>query len=121
MAGRAVQVHDDGEQIRCFAHVDDVVGAVIGLTDHPETGGEIFNIGSDQPVSILELAQRVLARTQSSSAIEFQSYHEAYDKDFEDIRRRIPDLSKITRVLGYEPKFSLDEIIDDVAAQQRGA
>ena len=119
LAGRPVQVHDDGKQIRCFAHVDDVVGAVIGLTEHPETGGEIFNIGSDQPVSILELAQRVLARTDSSSGIEFQSYHDAYDKDFEDIRRRIPDLAKITRVLDYAPKFSLDEIIDDVVAQQR--
>ena len=119
LAGRPLQVHDDGAQTRCFAHVDDVVGAVIDLTEHAETAGEIFNIGSDQPISILELAQEVIARTKSSGSIEFQSYHEAYDKDFEDIRKRVPDLTKIKRTLNYAPKYTLGEIIDDVAAQQK--
>lgn len=114
LKGRNLQVHDDGQQIRCFAHVADVVGAVIGLTQRAESAGEIYNIGSDAPVTILELAKRVLARTGSSSQIEYQSYHDAYDKDFEDIRRRVPDLSKLRAALNYRPQHDLDGIIDSI-------
>lgn len=116
LKGRELQVHDDGQQIRCFAHVSDVVRAVIGLTQRPESAGEIYNIGSDAPVTILELAKRVLARTGSASQITFQSYHEAYDKDFEDIRRRVPDLSKLRAALNYRPEHDLDGIIDSIIA-----
>ena len=115
LEGRPLRVHDDGQQIRCFAHVSDVVRAVVGLVERPESAGEIYNIGSDVPVSILELARRVLDRTGSGSPIEFQSYHDAYDADFEDIRRRIPDLTKLRRALDYVPRFDLDAIIDQVA------
>ncbi|HRF02364.1 MAG TPA: GDP-mannose 4,6-dehydratase [Pirellulaceae bacterium] len=115
-SGQPLMVHDDGQQIRCFAHVADVVGAVIRLTERPESAGEIYNIGSDLPVSIHELARRVLERTGSRSEIRFQSYHDAYDKDFEDIRRRIPDLGKLRRAIDYRPRYDLNAIIDDVIA-----
>ena len=120
LEGRPLRVHDDGQQIRCFAHVSDVVRAVVGLVERPESAGEIYNIGSDVPVSILELARRVLDRTGSGSSIEFQSYHDAYDADFEDIRRRIPDLTKLRRALDYVPQFDLDAIIDQVARDRAG-
>lgn len=112
--GEPLYVHDDGLQTRCFAHVDDVTTGVIRLMEAEHTAGEIYNIGSDQPVSILELAERVIAITGSRSTIEFQSYREAYDKDFEDIRRRVPDLSKIREAIGFETHHDLDSIIRDV-------
>lgn len=107
-------VHDDGKQERCFAHVSDVVNAVTTLMNTPESFGRIYNIGSDQPVSILEMAQRVIAVVGSESKIVFQSYADAYDQDFEDIRRRVPDLTRIRDAIGYKPKLGLDEIIADV-------
>ncbi len=107
-------VHDDGKQERCFAHVSDVVNAVTTLMKTPESFGRIYNIGSDQPVSILEMAERVVAVLGSNSKIVFQSYADAYDHDFEDIRRRVPDLSRIRQAIGYAPKLGLDQIIADV-------
>jgi UDP-glucose 4-epimerase len=117
--GRPLIVHDDGRQERCFAHVADVVGAVIRLVDKPEAAGRVYNIGSDQPVSILELAQRVIARVNSKSKIEFQSYAAAYDETFEDIRRRVPDLTRIEKSIGFRPSYCLDQIIDSVADSMR--
>lgn len=111
---KPLYVHDDGEQTRCFAHVDDVTDGVIRLMETDSTSGEIFNIGSDEPVSIKELAQRVIEITQSESQIEYQSYSEAYDKDFEDIRRRVPDLSKIRNAINFQADHNLDSIIQDV-------
>ena len=107
-------VHDDGEQTRCFGHVDDITDGVIKLMESDETCGEIFNIGSDEPVSIKDLASRVIAVTGSNSKIEFQKYSEAYDEDFEDIRRRVPDLSKIRSAIEFETHHNLDSIIRDV-------
>ncbi|MEM9828021.1 MAG: NAD-dependent epimerase/dehydratase family protein [Planctomycetota bacterium] len=114
--GQALVVHDDGKQVRCFAHVDDVVAAVCKLVETPEAAGQVYNIGSDQPISILELAQRVIARVNPDVAIEFQSYSDAYDDSFEDIRRRVPELTRIREAIGYAPTKDLDAIIDDVAA-----
>src|SRR4029077_9592790 len=91
LVGQPLVVHDDGQQVRCFAHVSDVVSAVSALMKTPAALGSVFNIGSDQPVSIRELAERVIALSKSKSQIEFQTYTAAYDKDFEDIRRRVPD------------------------------
>ena len=116
LAGKPLVVHDDGQQIRCFAHVQDVISAVLALMDHTSAVGRVFNIGSDQPVSIHELAERVVAAADSSSPVVFQSYTEAYDEDFEDIRRRVPDLSRLKQTINYEPKYSLDAIIQDVLA-----
>lgn len=109
-------VHDDGRQVRCFAHVREVVASVIKLVQTPAAEGQVFNIGSDQPVSILELAERVLALTGSSSTIEFQSYAQAYDDDFEDIRHRIPDLTRLRNTIGSAPSSGLDTIVRDVVA-----
>jgi UDP-glucose 4-epimerase len=112
--GKALIVHDDGRQERCFAHVSDVVDAVTRLMGTPSTYGRIYNIGADQPISILEMAKRVVAIVNPASTIEFQSYSQAYDEDFEDIRRRVPDLTRIKNAISYNPTRSLDDIIRDV-------
>ncbi len=119
LRGGPLVVHDDGQQIRCFAHVDDVVRAVATLVETPEAAGRVYNIGSDVPVSILELAQRVIGRVNPDATIEFQSYSDAYDESFEDIRRRVPDLTRIRTAIGYRPSKDLDAIIDAVAEHQQ--
>lgn len=120
LSGQPLVVHDDGKQIRCFAHVRDVVGAVVALMESPAATGRVFNIGSDQPVSIGELARKVIELSGSSSTIEFQSYTEAYDADFEDIRRRVPDLTRLRQAIGYAPRSGLDDIVRDVVAWRGG-
>jgi len=119
LSGRPLLVHDDGQQIRCFSHVADILDAVCQLMLTPAATGQVFNIGSDRPVSILELAQMVIQRTASRSVVEFQSYQAAYDEDFEDIRRRVPDLSRLKSAIRFQPKFNLEDIIDDVARWSR--
>jgi len=121
LASRPLVVHDDGRQVRCFAHVNDVVEAVIRLMECPSAVGRAFNIGSDEPVSILELAQRVIRVTASSSPIEFQSYADAYDEDFEDIRRRVPDLSRIRGTIDYPLAYNLEAIIRELVRPSGGA
>jgi UDP-glucose 4-epimerase len=113
VAGRPLVVHDDGQQTRCFAHVQDVVRAVTSLMQSEQALGRVFNIGSDQPISILQLAERVIAVAGSSSTVEFQTYRDAYDADFEDIRRRVPDLTRIQQTIGWRAQKSLDDIIRD--------
>ena len=119
VSGQPLVVHDDGQQQRCFAHVSDVVNAVIRLTRCPEAQGKVFNIGSDSPVSILQLAEKVIAEAATSSTIQFQSYAEAYNTDFEDIRRRIPDLSRIHSAIGYVPRYDLEHIIRELIVAKR--
>ncbi|XZE21071.1 NAD-dependent epimerase/dehydratase family protein [Pirellulaceae bacterium SH449] len=119
MQNQPLIVHDDGNQQRCFAHVSDVVTAITTLMETPNSFGRIYNIGSDKPISILEMAERVISVTGSQSRIVFQSYADAYDQDFEDIRRRVPDLTRIREAIGYAPKFGLDQIIADVWASLR--
>ncbi|MDA7950706.1 MAG: GDP-mannose 4,6-dehydratase [Pirellulaceae bacterium] len=114
MAGKAPVIHDDGKQTRCFAHVDDVVKAIINLMNTPEAVGEVINLGSDQPVSILELANSVIRKINPELNLEFCSYSQAYDKDFEDIRHRVPNLEKISRLIDYRPTHDLDSIVDSV-------
>jgi UDP-glucose 4-epimerase len=104
MQGKPLMVHDDGQQTRCFAHVNDVVYAVTELMQHPQCYGQIYNIGSDSPVSILD----------PKTSIEFQSYTDAYDEDFEDIRRRVPDLTRLKKAIEYTPRYLLADIIQDV-------
>jgi UDP-glucose 4-epimerase len=106
--------------VRCFAHVKDVVAAVVKLMETPGAAGHVYNIGSDQPVSILELAQRVVKLAGSPSPIEYQSYAQAYDSDFEDIRHRVPDLTRLRQTIGFAPRNDLDAIIRDVIAWKRG-
>ncbi len=119
LANQPLVVHDDGRQIRCFAHVADVVAAVLALMQAPAAIGQVFNIGSDQPVTIHELAMAVLRETASRSPIEFQSYTDAYDRDFEDIRRRVPDLSKLAAMIGFRPRQDLATIVRDVVAWKK--
>jgi UDP-glucose 4-epimerase len=116
LAGRPITVYGDGKQSRCFAHVGDIVGALIQLMDAPGAVGQVFNIGSTEEVTILQLAERVKSLTGSSSGIEFVPYGEAYEEGFEDMRRRIPDISKISGLVGYRPRMSLDGILESVIA-----
>jgi nucleoside-diphosphate-sugar epimerase len=119
LAGKPLVVHDDGKQTRCFAHVDDVVRAVVALMETDSAVGRVFNIGSDQPVSILQLAERVIERCGSSSTVEFQTYADAYDEDFEDIRRRVPDLTRLRATINHVLDHDLDSIVDRVIESKR--
>jgi len=119
LAGEPITVHDDGQQRRCFSHVKDVVQAMADLMDRNDAVGEVFNIGSTEEISILELADRVREATSSDSEIRLVPYDEAYDAGFEDMRRRIPDISKIGQLLGWAPTRTLDQVLDDVIEAQR--
>jgi UDP-glucose 4-epimerase len=121
LAGRPLVVHDDGRQTRCFAHVFDVIATVQELMENPAALGRVFNIGSDQPVSILDLAYRVVALANSESPIEFQSYAEAYDGDFEDVRCRVPDLTRLRRTIRHRQQYDLDGIIRAVIESRQSA
>lgn len=114
LQGRPITIYGDGTQSRCFTHVNDVVGDLIRLGQHPDAVGEVFNVGSDREVTIQELAQLVKTLTHSPSQICYVSYREAYESDFEDISRRIPDLGKIRALLGDRSPCSLEHIVQDV-------
>ena len=120
LAGRPITVYGDGKQSRCFGYVGDVVGALIKLMDHKDAVGNVFNIGSNEEISILQLAQRIKTLTQSESEIVFVPYDEAYEEGFEDMPRRIPDISKVRNLVGFEPKMSLDGILQTVIDFQSG-
>ena len=112
-------VYGDGMQSRCFCHVSDVVKALLLLLENKESIGNIYNIGSQELVSIRELAETVIARTKSKSVIKDIPYDVAYDVGFEDMRRRYPDTSRITELTGWRPEHTLADIIDDVAESLR--
>ena len=109
-------VYGSGDQIRCFCHVDDAVRALLLVMDSDKAVGEVFNVGNNQQISIMELAKRVIELTGSSSTIEKIAYEKAYPEGFEDMQRRVPDISKIKQVLGWSPEINLDQIIKDIAA-----
>jgi UDP-glucose 4-epimerase len=120
LRGEPITVYGDGEQTRCFCHVRDTVRALELLLDHPDTtAGEIYNIGANHEVTINELANQVIARSTSSSALRLVPYNEAYAPGFEDMRRRVPDTSKIHQAVGWQATHSLTEILDDVIAYER--
>jgi UDP-glucose 4-epimerase len=114
--GEPVKVYGDGEQSRCFCHVKDVVRALMLLIDRPEAIGNIYNIGSQELVTISELAQRVIARSGSSSTLEYIPYEKAYAKGFEDMRRRRPNTSALSALTGWKVEHTLNDILDDVLA-----
>jgi UDP-glucose 4-epimerase len=115
LMGRPITVYGDGKQRRCFGYVSDIVDALMRLAEIPEAVGEVFNIGNDrEEITILDLAERVKARTHSSSEITIVPYEKAYEEGFEDMFRRIPDITKLSRMTGYSPKVQLDEILDRV-------
>lgn len=119
LRGEPIQVYGDGQQTRCFASVFDVVRAITALADTPAAVGQVYNVGSGEEVTIYELAVRICERTGSSSKIELIPYHKAYEEGFEDMRRRVPDTSKIQAAVGWQPTLSLTEIIDSVVGYYR--
>jgi len=121
LRGEPIRVFGTGEQRRCFCMVHDTVRAVLGLLGCDEAWGHPFNIGSEDEVTILELAERVKTRLDSSSSIETVSYTEAYGAGFEDMERRQPDTTRIRELIGWRAEHTLDEIIDATAAHMRAS
>lgn len=121
LASQPLTVYGDGQQSRCFCNVQDTVRAVLALASEPRAVGEIFNVGSHEEITILDLARRVLARSGSRSEIKLVPYDRAYEDGFEDMRRRVPDTQKIKATVGWQPTISLDETLDQVIAQFRAA
>ena len=111
-----LSVYGSGDQIRCFCHVTDAVKALLLVMDSDKAVGQVFNVGNNSQISIMELANKVIEITDSKSSIEKIAYEKAYPEGFEDMQRRVPDISKIKQVLGWEPKINLDQIIKDIAA-----
>ena len=120
LAGRPITVYGDGKQTRCFGYVGDVVGALIKLMDTTESIGQVFNIGSTEEISILQLAEKVKELTQSTSEIVFVPYDDAYEEGFEDMPRRVPDTNKINQLVGFKPEMTLDGILETVISFHRG-
>jgi len=112
-------VYGDGQQTRCFTHVSDAVRAAIGLMDSDKTVGEVFNVGSEEEITIIDLAKRICRLAESDPDIAFVPYEEAYGENFEDMPRRVPSLLKIRKALGYEPRMGLDGTLQSVIAHQR--
>jgi UDP-glucose 4-epimerase len=121
LAGEPITVYGDGQQTRCFAYVGDVVRILAGLAELPAAVGEIINVGSTEEITIAQLAQRVKERADSRSEITFVPYDEAYGSGFEDMRRRLPDTSKLNRLLSDRPTTSLDQALDAIIAHLRAA
>ena len=114
LGNKPIRVFGDGEQTRCFTYVGDAVRAIAALMNHPEAEGQIFNIGSDEELSINEVAARVRRLVRSGSEIVHVPYHEVYGPGFEDMRRRTPDLNKLQRMVDYRPSYTMDDILREV-------
>ena len=121
LAGGPIIVYDDGTQLRCYAHVREVVDCIVRLMQTPDAEGRIFNIGSDQPVSVLELAEEVIRKIDPSVQIEHIPYGQAYGDDFEDVRRRVPNVDRLRQTVGTAPSRPLTEILDDIIAWKRSS
>ncbi len=119
--GEPLTVYGDGRQTRCFCHVFDVVEALFGLMTEESAYGNVFNVGATTEISMLDLAERIIEITDSGSDISLIPYDEAYGEGFEDMYRRVPDIAKVQALIGWRPTSSLQDIVEDVAAHQRGA
>lgn len=113
LAGEPITVYGNGTQSRCFGHVHDIVSAVIALMEHPETCGEVYNVGSDSEITILELARKVIAATGSRSEIRLVPFEQAFGPDFEDMERRVPDLTKLRSRIPWSGLRGMDRILED--------
>lgn len=109
-----ITVYGDGTQTRAFGHVDDIIGGLVQLMNTPAAVGEVFNVGNDQEISILELAELIVEETGSQSRVELVPFEKAYDENFEDLARRVPDLTKIKSFIPYEPKNNIRDIVRQV-------
>ncbi len=116
LKNETLSVYGSGDQIRCFCHVADAVRALLLVMDSDKAVGQVFNVGNNSQISIMELAKKVIELTGSKSSIEKIAYEKAYPEGFEDMQRRVPDISKIKQILGWEPSINLDQIIKDIAA-----
>jgi UDP-glucose 4-epimerase len=116
LAGEPIEVYGSGDQSRCFCHVADAVAGLLSVIDSESTVGDVFNIGNNHEISIRGLAELVISRLNSKSEIVSKSYEDAYGAGFEEMQRRIPDISKIKAATGWAPTRSLETIIDDIAA-----
>ena len=119
LAGDDVTVYGDGAQQRCFLHVDDAVWAILALVEHAGASGRAFNLGNPEPITILALARRVIGRVGSRSRIRMVDYEEAYDEGFEELGRRMPDITAVQALVGWRPRRTLDEALDDVISFER--
>lgn len=119
LEGGPLIVYDDGEQVRCFAHVAEVVDAVASLMETPAAFGKVCNIGSDKPVSVRQLAETVAELAGKNVGLKYIPYTEAYGPDFEDVRRRVPDVSRLKELLGRVPTMSLKAILEDIIRHKR--
>ena len=116
LAGEPLTVYGDGRQTRCFCHVADTIRALLGLMSDERAFGGVFNVGATAEVSILDLAEQIIKQTGSSSQVTLIPYEEAYGEGFEDMYRRVPDIAKVNSLIGWSPKRTLEDIIEDVAA-----
>ncbi|MEK7309594.1 MAG: GDP-mannose 4,6-dehydratase [Planctomycetota bacterium] len=114
LAGEPFTVYGTGKQSRCFTDVSDVVGALIKVVTHPKSIGQVFNVGSEQEITIETLASKIKEKTKSSSKIKYIPYDEAYESGFEDMLRRVPDLTKIGKLINYQPTQNIDQILDKI-------
>ena len=119
LAGEPLEIHGDGSQTRCFCHVDDTVRGLIGLMDEPSAVGEVFNVGSTESVTILELAERILRLTGSPSELVFVPYEEVYGHGVDEMFQRMPAIEKIRAATGWKPTVALDEILAQVVEHAR--
>jgi UDP-glucose 4-epimerase len=119
LLGHPITVHGDGTQSRSFTYVGDVVRALMALAVEPKAIGQVFNIGNGEEISIMALAEKIKAMTGSASPIQVIPYDQAYESGFEDMPRRVPDISRIRALVGYEPRVNLDEILASVIDHMR--
>ena len=121
LANAPIQIFGDGEQTRCFCHVDDTVRALVALMDSPNTSGEIYNVGSPNRIRIIDLADRIREALGSSSELEFVPFDQVYGQGIEDMLHRIPSIAKVGAAVGWKPERSLDDILADVIEDKRSA
>ncbi len=115
-----IPVHGDGTQSRVFCHVEDVVRAVLGVIKDDSTIGQVFNVGGVGETTIQQLAEKIIAQTNSKSTISYTPYSEAYPQGYEDMQRRVPDTTKLQKLLSWKPEHNLESIISDVAKDKKG-
>ena len=116
LSNKPITVYGTGKQSRCFLHVTDAVRALIGLIEEPRAVGEVFNIGSQEEITIEQLAKDIIKSVESKSGIVYIPYEQAYEEGFEDMQRRVPDIAKINKLIGFRPTFTLSEIVKDIIA-----
>ncbi len=114
LRGSPLTVYGDGSQTRCFCHVSEAVEALVGLIDHPAAYGLVFNLGRREEISIRALAERIIELSGSSSSISYVPYAEAYEEGFEEMRRRVPDVSRLRDLIGFEPQLGIDDILRSI-------